>query len=141
MVDSLRASFEGITRNNVNVHTHKIQDIFEDDIFDIYYNSHEKVCDKCLNCPVYDICGGGFLGNRYALKNGFDNPTIYCKDIIRLLSFIQNDILASLPTNTIEKLEVEPLSYDWMMQELKQQKEEKINKYVKEKLISFKQLQ
>jgi uncharacterized protein len=139
VVDSLRASFEGITRNNVNVHNNKIQDIFEDDIFDIYYNSHEKVCEKCLNCPVYDICGGGFLGNRYALKNGFDNPTIYCKDIIRLLSHIQNDILETLPANTLDKLEVEPLSYEWMMGELKNQGEELINKQVKEKLISFKQ--
>lgn len=140
VVDSLRACYEGITRNSINVHNGKIEDLFGDDVFELFYNSHEMVCEKCLNCPVYDICGGGFLGNRFSLDNGFDNPTIYCKDIIRLVSFLQNDIIASLPTATVDQIGVEKISYEEILEELRKPATIRIDSDVKEKLTSFKQL-
>lgn len=139
VVDSLRACYEGITRNNLNIHENEISDLFEDDIFEVYYNAHDMVCEQCLNCPVYDFCGGGFLGSRYANDNGFDNPTIYCKDIIRILSFIQNDILDSLPVEVTAKMEAEKLVYSELIQELKNPPLIEIESNVKQKLISFKQ--
>ncbi|PSL34453.1 radical SAM protein [Chitinophaga ginsengisoli] len=140
VVDSLRACYEGITRNNLNVHTGKIEDLFGDDVFELFYNSHEMVCEQCLNCPVYDICGGGFLGNRFSEANGFDNPTIYCKDIIRLVSFLQNDILESLPPDTVDRIGIEKMSYEEVLEELKRPADIPIDNSVKQKLISFKQL-
>lgn len=139
VVDSLRACFEGITRNSINVHSHKIEDLFEDKVFDVYYNAHEKVTEQCLNCPVYDICGGGFFGHRYSVENGFDNPTIYCKDMIRLVNFFRNDVINSFPTETIKQLELETLDYQEIIGELKKPFKKKINRTVKEALTSFKQ--
>lgn len=139
VADSLRACYEGITRNEVNVHTGMIEDLFSETIFEIYYHAHEMVCEQCLNCPVYEFCGGGFLGNRYANKNGFDNPTIYCRDVVQLLSHLQNDFIDSLPADTVNKLGVEKLSYNEIMQELKKPSQLNIDGEVKQKLISFKQ--
>ncbi|KIO75540.1 hypothetical protein TH53_20025 [Pedobacter lusitanus] len=139
VVDSLRACYEGITRNELNIHKNQIEDLFQDNIFEVYYNAHDMVCEKCLNCPVYDFCGGGFLGSRYANHNGFDNPTIYCKDIIRILSFIQNDILDSLPAEVTNRMGVEKLSYEELLQEIEKPALIQIDNEVKQKLISFKQ--
>lgn len=140
VVDSLRACYEGITRNSINVHDGRIEDLFGDDVFELFYNSHEMVCEQCLNCPVYDICGGGFLGNRFSVDNGFDNPTIYCKDMIRLVSFLQNDIIESLPTATVDQIGVEKISYEEILEELRKPATIRIDSDVKQKLTSFKQL-
>jgi uncharacterized protein len=139
VADSLRSCYEGITRNNINVHTNAIEDIFDDRVFDIYYHAHDMVCEKCLNCPVYDCCGGGFLGNRFANSNGFDNPTIYCRDIIRLVSFVQNDLVDQLPAETIEQMGIEKVSYPEIIRELTQAPLIKIENDLKQKLNSFKQ--
>lgn len=138
VVDSLRACYEGITRNDLNVQKNKIEELFADDVFEVYYNSHDMVCEQCLNCPVYDLCGGGFLGNRYSNDTGFDNPSIYCKDIVRLVSFIQNDIVDSLPTKAVNKVGAEKLAYDEIIREWELPSLVKIDKTVKEKLRSFK---
>ena len=138
VVDSLRTCFEGITRNEINIHTNEIEDLFEDQIFQIYYKSHDNVCEQCLNCPVYDICGGGFLGHRYSFEKGFDNPTVYCKDMVRLITYIQNDILDSLPKETVEELNVEVLKYETIVDEFTTENEVKIDAEIKGKLNSFK---
>lgn len=139
VVDSLRACYEGITRNDINLHTNKIEDIFENDVFDVYYHAHEMVCEQCSNCPIYEMCGGGFLGSRFANKTGFDNPTIYCKDIIRLTAFIQNDLIDGLPADSVSQTGVVRLSYEQIIQDLKKPASVKIKGEVKKKLTSFKQ--
>ncbi len=139
VADSMRACYEGITRNGYNVHTNNIEDIFADPLFDVYYHAHEMVAEQCLNCPVYDFCGGGFLGSRYAYDNGFDNPTIYCKDIVRLVSFIQNDMINGLPAETVNKMGIEKVSYEEIIGELRQPATVNIDSGLQEKLTSFKQ--
>ncbi|WP_207513697.1 radical SAM protein [Longitalea luteola] len=139
VADSIRACYEGITRNDLNVHTHGIEDIFNDRVFDVYYHAHQMVCEKCLNCPVYEFCGGGFLGNRYANKNGFDNPTIYCRDIIRLISFLQNDLINGLPSDATVDNGIEKVSFEEILQELKKAPAVTISSSLKQKLTSFKQ--
>lgn len=139
IVDSIRACYEGITRNDLSVHTNEIMDLFDERVFGIYYNAHDQVCEKCLNCPVYDICGGGFLGHRYSIENGFDNPTIYCKDMIRFITFLQNDFLASFPPEVIENLGVDALTYEEVLAELEKPTSVKIEKEIKEGLTSFSQ--
>lgn len=137
VVDSLRACFEGITRNNINVHTNNLEDLFEDKTFQLYYKAHDEVAEQCLNCPVYDICGGGFLGHRYSEENGFDNPTMYCKDMVRLITFIQNDILNSLPKESVAELDIEPLVYEEIINSFEEENEIKIDPAIRTKLRSY----
>lgn len=139
IVDSIRACYEGITRNDLSVHTNEIKDLFDERVFGIYYNSHDQVCEKCLNCPIFDVCGGGFLGHRYSVVNGFDNPTVYCKDMIRLITYLQNDFLASFPPEVLEQLDVPMLTYDEVLAELEKPPVEKIDKKIQEELTSFSQ--
>ncbi|MER5445081.1 FxsB family cyclophane-forming radical SAM/SPASM peptide maturase [Streptomyces sp. NPDC002764] len=43
---------------------------------------------KCRACPVVRICGGGLYGHRYRSDNGFDNPSVYCADLYRLIGHV-----------------------------------------------------
>ncbi|UTM59672.1 4Fe-4S cluster-binding domain-containing protein [Photobacterium sp. CCB-ST2H9] len=66
----------------------------------IYKNKHEK-CDACL---YKTICGGGDLQHRYSIKNGFNNPSIYCNDIKYLFDKTNEKLIASgYPENEIKE--------------------------------------
>ncbi|WP_309877669.1 radical SAM protein [Chryseobacterium rhizosphaerae] len=135
--DSIRACYEGITRNDLNIHTHSIDDLYNDPLFDVFFHSHNMVNDTCLTCPIYDICGGGFLGNRYSNEEGFDNPTIYCHDMIKLVSHIQNDIVNSLPDEVCASLDASEAHYEEIVEELKEISLIKAHDEIKNKLKSF----
>ncbi len=137
VADSIRACYEGITRNEINIHTHEIDAVLEDPLFDIYINSHQMVNEKCLNCPIYEICGGGFLLNRYSNENGFDNPTIYCHDMIKLVTHIQNDLIDSLPADVCKEMQLSKVSYLEIVEELENKTSFTIHENIKDKLLAY----
>ncbi|OLT30395.1 hypothetical protein BJF83_08795 [Nocardiopsis sp. CNR-923] len=55
---------------------------------------HEKTCAACARCPVFTICGGGTRAHRYRAVNGFDNPTVYCADMRRLIEHVERRVSA-----------------------------------------------
>ena len=117
VVDPLRICENGFTRNELNVHKNEISDIEELPIYQMYYNSHERLCAKCNACPIQTICGGGYLGHRYSRSNGFDNASIYCNDIMKMVSHIQRDIFSILPENILHDLHLEAISYDELFEQ------------------------
>lgn len=43
----------------------------------------------CLACPVRDVCGGGYYPHRYRAGDGFRNPSVYCPDLLALITAIR----------------------------------------------------
>jgi uncharacterized protein len=39
----------------------------------------------CTSCPLLATCGGGLYAHRFGRGNGFDNPSVYCADLARLI--------------------------------------------------------
>lgn len=39
---------------------------------------------QCHACPERLTCGGGYLPHRFSLARGFNNPTVWCADMLRL---------------------------------------------------------
>lgn len=39
----------------------------------------------CRACPVVRVCGGGLYGHRHRQGSGFDNPSVYCADLMKLI--------------------------------------------------------
>ena len=50
------------------------------------------LCATCRSCPEITVCGGGYLPHRYSRMNGFDNPFIWCVDILKLIAHLRNKI-------------------------------------------------
>lgn len=46
----------------------------------------------CRECPVVEICKGGFLPHRYSNENGFDNPSYYCADLKKIFTHISSRV-------------------------------------------------
>ena len=50
------------------------------------------LCARCEACELVGTCGGGYLPHRYSRRNGFDNESVWCRDIIALLGHMQRTI-------------------------------------------------
>ncbi|MFV8334708.1 radical SAM protein [Flavobacterium sp. RSP29] len=111
-VDTLRICGNGFTKTNYNVLKDELGSIFEgDQLAKLYYNAHNELSSVCKKCPIESICGGGYLGHRYSQENKFDNPSIYCNEIVKIICHIQNKILENIPKNIVKKTKIEPLNY------------------------------
>ena len=95
VIDALRTCYENATRSKLNISNIEIDAIHENELFQKYYYSHTlHLPTKCKECEIKDICGGGFLPHRYNEHNNkFDNPSIYCDVLIKLISHIKNDLV------------------------------------------------
>ena len=51
---------------------------------------------QCRACPVMDICGGGLYPHRYREGAGFRNPSVYCADLLRLITHVQERVIGDL---------------------------------------------
>ena len=110
-VDSLKACGNGFTKNGVNVATHDIDEALENELAQVYSMSHQLLCKQCSCCPIKNVCGGGFLPDRYSKQNGFNNPSIYCKDLTRIITHIQNAIVDCLDPADTAVLEIKKITY------------------------------
>lgn len=92
----------------------KLNEVFKKKIFRDYYNLHQErnLCEQCLNCLIRPICGGGRYSHRFSKENGFNNPTIYCDTMKRLVVHIQNRVYETLPEELKEKTQLQMLCYE-----------------------------
>ena len=109
--DALRICGNNFTKTEVNVEKNSIEDAFNTKLANIYYFSHCNLSQTCLACPIKETCGGGYLPHRYSSQNGFNNPSIYCKDLLKLITHIQNVIIDDLPKLNVENLKLDKITY------------------------------
>jgi uncharacterized protein len=55
-----------------------------------------RLPSACIDCPERETCGGGCLPHRFSLQRGFDNPSIWCADILRLFTKMRELLAVSV---------------------------------------------
>jgi uncharacterized protein len=50
----------------------------------------------CRACPELEVCGGGMVAHRYDCSNGYDNPSVFCADQMRLIGHMRSYLNAYL---------------------------------------------
>lgn len=116
-VDVLKSCGENFTKTGLNVNDNiEINDVFNNSLIELYYNSGKYLPKKCLACPVQEICGGGYLPHRYDSKNGFNNPSVYCDDLLKLITYIQNIVIEGMPEEFIKESGIQKLTYEDALQ-------------------------
>jgi uncharacterized protein len=111
-VDVLKICGDGFTKTKANVSTHGFEDAMQTPLGSLYREANAKVAKKCSVCPVMEVCGGGYIPHRYSSSNGFNNPSVYCNNLLKLITHIQNRVMDSLPPEFIEAGGAEKLSYE-----------------------------
>ena len=60
------------------------------------------LCQTCQECPVVTSCGGGLYAHRYRAGTEFANPSVYCADLLKLITHIKQrlpDVMADRQTH------------------------------------------
>ena len=52
--------------------------------------------DECTRCPVRHVCGAGLYAHRYRAGSGFRNRSVYCNDLLALITHIQARLASDL---------------------------------------------
>ncbi|NLR68657.1 radical SAM protein [Chitinophaga varians] len=110
--DSLKICGNEFTKLGMNIFKDSLDDALSQELPQLYNLSKQKVCRKCSACPVREICGGGFFTHRYSSRNGFNNPSVYCSDLLKLITHIQNRIFGNLPATLLDQAKIVPISFE-----------------------------
>lgn len=117
-VDTLKICGNDFTKTVLNVFDNEINDIYSmNEIAEKYYFGHENLCNKCQSCSLEEVCGSGYIAHRFSNTNGFDNPTVYCQDLAKIICHIQNKLFDELPESISS--EIHKLNYNEIYEYIK----------------------
>jgi uncharacterized protein len=51
---------------------------------------------ECRVCRIHRVCGGGMYAHRYRPGTGFANPSVYCPDLVALITHIRQAMAAEI---------------------------------------------
>jgi uncharacterized protein len=98
--DALKVTFPGAAATGFNVLEHSFEQVES-------YLGHgagfgpQRLSSRCRACPIVHACGGGLPAHRYRADNGFDNPSVYCRDLERLILHIRERLAAELAASDL----------------------------------------
>ena len=89
-LDNLRACKDGLSQIDLNVRDAEFRDILQaNNMHGTAIFEGMPLSKTCRACPECDTCGGGYLPHRYSSVNGFDNPSVWCADLLKLFTHIR----------------------------------------------------
>jgi uncharacterized protein len=103
-VDTLKTTFDGAAALDRTVFDYDFDTIAQDSAIQSRQQGIDGLCRECQDCPIVDVCGGGYLPHRYSEKNGFNNPSVYCTDLQKLIWHIQAAIINELDPELLESV-------------------------------------
>jgi uncharacterized protein len=87
-LDSLKSAFDGAVFTGRNVFEHSLEDLLELNGFRDRLSRFDALHEKCKECDIVQVCGGGYVPHRYSGATGYRAPSIYCRDLEYLIRHI-----------------------------------------------------
>ncbi|WP_326820541.1 FxsB family cyclophane-forming radical SAM/SPASM peptide maturase [Streptosporangium sp. NBC_01756] len=94
--DSLKSTFPGAPETGLNVFEHSFDTALDHPAVIARQIGASGLSATCQACAISDVCGGGHYTHRYRSGSGFLNPSVYCADLMRLVTHIQQDMRREL---------------------------------------------
>ncbi len=95
-LDGLRACEDGLTQLGLNILRDPLDALYSRRLFRIAMSGQRGLCKTCKECELRKVCGGGYLVNRYSRDNGFDNPSVLCADLYKLIDYVTDHAWAAV---------------------------------------------
>jgi uncharacterized protein len=93
-LDSLKSTFDGAVRLDKNVFNHRLDEVLDQEIILARIFRSDSLCETCKACRYGRVCGGGYVPHRYHPNLGFATPSVYCEDLMFLISHIESSLRA-----------------------------------------------
>ncbi|MEU6072866.1 FxsB family cyclophane-forming radical SAM/SPASM peptide maturase [Micromonospora sp. NPDC047074] len=103
-VDSLKSAFDGAAATGLDVFRHRVDDAAAHPAIAVRQTGLAGLCGTCRACPVVRHCGGGLYAHRYRAGDGFDNPSAYCADLLKLVRVVTTAPAAEEPPRPADSL-------------------------------------
>lgn len=102
--DTLKSNFKGADRftEQLNVRTHELTEIFKSEEFTLSHMLQRPTSEKCRTCSELYVCGGGMPLHRWSAKAKYNNPSVYCKDQLHIISHVRKKLQPILNENINE---------------------------------------
>jgi len=94
--DLLKVAYAGAPETGYNVFDHSLDDVLNHPGVRAMAQGLAGLAATCRKCPIVTACGGGLYAHRYDPANGFNNPSVYCRDLGRLIGRVQERLRTDL---------------------------------------------
>jgi uncharacterized protein len=96
--DALRSGAEALDASGLNVLHNDLDDLCRGPqlVRDLIAGAIPSP-DACRSCRDFKICGGGYMPHRYSRARGFNNPSVWCADILKLFAYARAKLAAHEP--------------------------------------------
>ncbi|MFI6392484.1 FxsB family cyclophane-forming radical SAM/SPASM peptide maturase [Nonomuraea sp. NPDC050540] len=88
-VDSLKSAYDGATRTPLHVGSHAFDAALMLPSIAARQIGERALSHECHSCEIRRVCGGGLYPHRYRPGTGFANPSVYCRDLFRLIKHVE----------------------------------------------------
>jgi uncharacterized protein len=87
--DSIKVAFDGAPATGLDVFAHPLNEAAAHPAIQARQQGLTGVSPICRRCPVVTSCGGGLYAHRYRSGAGFDNPSVYCGDLEKIITHVR----------------------------------------------------
>ncbi|MGR7003049.1 hypothetical protein ACU686_42175 [Yinghuangia aomiensis] len=95
-VDTVKSAFDGAAATGMSVHSHTFDRVLRHPAVVARQIGTKGLSETCNACAVRDVCGGGYFTHRYRRGSGFLNPSVYCPDLMRVITHVRSRVAADL---------------------------------------------
>ncbi|MFC7385235.1 FxsB family cyclophane-forming radical SAM/SPASM peptide maturase [Sphaerisporangium rhizosphaerae] len=92
--DSLKTAYDGAPATGFDVEHHALDIVATHPGITGRQKGLDDLSEECQKCPVVATCGGGLYAHRFRTGSSFRNPSVYCADLLRLITHIQSRVRA-----------------------------------------------
>lgn len=95
-VDSLKVTEVGAAATGLNVVEHSFDTALHHPGIAARQAGVESLAEECRRCPIVGVCGGGMYTHRHRVGSGFRHPSVYCRDLYRLITHVRGRLRTDL---------------------------------------------
>ncbi|WP_329582681.1 FxsB family radical SAM/SPASM domain protein [Kitasatospora sp. NBC_01250] len=95
--DSLKTAYDGAPATGFDVFANSLDEVARHPGMMARQSGLAGLTATCRACPVVRSCGGGLYAHRWRTGAGFDNPSVFCGDLMRLITTIRDRIAPARP--------------------------------------------
>jgi uncharacterized protein len=87
--DSIKVAYDGAPATGLDVFAHPFDAAAAHPAIRAQQQGIAGLSATCRRCPVVTSCGGGLYAHRYRSGSGFDNPSVYCADLEKIITHVR----------------------------------------------------
>jgi len=87
--DSIKVVYDGAPATGLDIFRHPLSAAAAHPGIRARQRGIAGLSATCRQCPVVTSCGGGLYAHRYRTGSGFDNPSVYCADLEKIITHVR----------------------------------------------------